>query len=89
MYSDQTELITTDYSKQCECDFQVIEITCVDTLHQNTNTSHNQGIVTLYKLKLGFKNDIHYEKLIASVRSGFLESKIKSTRFKTIMGIFK
>ena len=78
MYSDQTELITTDYSKQWECDFQVNEITCVDTLHQNTNTSHNQGIVTLYKLKLGFKNDIHHEKLIASVRSGFLESKMKT-----------
>ena len=78
MYSEQTELITTDCSKQWECDFQVNEITCVDTLHQNTNTNHNQGIVTLDKLKLGCKNDIPYEKLIASVRSGFLESKRKT-----------
>lgn len=59
MYIEQTELNTTDYSKQWECDFQVNEIICVDTLQQNTNTNHNQGIVTLNKLKLGFKNEKH------------------------------
>ena len=70
-YSEQTEVNTTDYSKQWECNFQVNEITCIDALHQNTNTNHNQGIVTLDKLKLAWKNDIPYEKLITSVRSGF------------------
>ena len=47
--SEQTELITADYSKQRECDFQVNEITCVDTL---------TCIVRLDKLKLGCKNEI-------------------------------
>ena len=60
-----------------ECNFQVNEITCIDALYQNTNTSHNQRIVTLDKLKLAWKNNIPYEKLITSVRSGFPESKMK------------
>ena len=50
----------------------------IDALHQNTNTNHNQGIVRLDKLKLACKNEIPYEKLITSVRSGFPESKMKS-----------
>ena len=41
------------------------------------NSNHNQGIVILDKLKLACKNGIPYEKLIASVKSGFLDSKMK------------
>ena len=70
----KTEVGTTDYSKQWDCDFQVNEIICSDALHQNTNTNNNQ----IVKLKLACKNDIPYQKLIASVRSGFPESKIKT-----------
>lgn len=73
-YSEKTEVGTTDYSKQWDCDFQVNEITCIDALHQNTNTSNNW----IVELKLACKNDIPYQKLIASVRSGFPESKIKT-----------
>ena len=71
----KTEVGTTDYSKQWDCDFQVNEIICSDALHQNTNTNNNQ----IVKLKLACKNDIPYQKLIASVRSGFPpKSKIKT-----------
>ena len=77
-HSEQTNVNTTDYSKQWECNFQVNEITCIDALHQNTCTNHNQGIVTLDKLKLACKNDIPHEKLITSVKSGFPESKMKT-----------
>ena len=77
-HSEQRNVNTTDYSKQWECNFQVNEITCIDALHQNTCTNHNQGIVTLDKLKLACKNDIPDEKLITSVKSGFPESKMKT-----------
>ena len=77
-YSKQTETSTTDYSKQRECNSQVNKIMCIDASYQNTNANHNQGIVTLYKLKLACKNDIFYERLIASVRSELPESKMKT-----------